>query len=536
MRILQKILCTTLAIGMLGISALAAEVEIPDEHLTDVKEGSDASINVLCIGNSILCHGPSESIGWSGNWGMAASSEDKDYYHLLQQKVADAGYTNVNWSFSGFAPFEREIDTRVDYDYASEIASMLAPSVQKAQPDVIIFQIGENVNKEHTSVSYENALTRLADYCRSVNPAVDVIFCKPFWGGNAKCKGAQNAALNGGFTYADLSQFNTAENMALGLFDHNGVASHPGDKGMENIAEEIFGQLNTVLYKKYVDPDQVTVKLNGRYLRFDVLPRLIEDRTMIPVRAVAEAFGAKVGWIDETQTVTIDTDATKIVMNLGESFFTKNGEKKDLDVPALEIDGRTLVPARAVAEALDCTVDWDNDTQTAYITMAETAAPVIGAVKAIDADPCEDLTTSGFYAGTNSRVTVVDEEGEHGKYIQVEATTDKKSWTYVWAKMVLEPGKTYVIEADIKALDKNGAGETVDSASVGFCLRYSGADHGIKMAGAKVDEWTHVTLEATLPESMESNPDGDAFGIFANPDGDVARSFAIDNVTVKIKE
>ena len=104
------------------------------------------------------------------------------------------------------------------------------------------------------------------------------------------CMGAQNAAINLGFTYADLAQFNTNDNKAIGLFEHGGVANHPGDKGMANIAEEIFKQLDIILYKKYKDPEQVEVKLDGKYITFDVLPRLVNDRTMIPVRAVAEAF------------------------------------------------------------------------------------------------------------------------------------------------------------------------------------------------------------------------------------------------------
>lgn len=535
MSILRKILVAALAAGMLTGVALAAEAEIPDEHLTDVKEAHEAEISILCIGNSILNHGPSDSIGWSGSWGMAASSADKDYYHLLQGKVADAGYTNVSWSSTGLATFERTIDTRVDYDYASEIAAQLAPSVDKAKPDVVIFQIGENVSSPHTTDSYENALTMLAAYCKKVNPDVEVIFCKPFWGGTSKCDGAQNAALHLGYTYADLSQFNTADNKALGLFEHSGVASHPGDLGMENIAEEIFGQLETILYKKYVDPEQVAVKLDGRYLRFDVLPRLIDDRTMIPVRAVAEAFGAEVGWIDETETVTIDTDETKITMKLGEGFFTKNGKKIDLDVPAREIDGRTLVPARAIAEALDCEVDWDDATQTAYIALP-VDVKAAAFPKAIDADPCNDTKTSGFYAGSSSKLTVAEDDEEHGKVIHVEATTDKKSWTYIWARMDLEPGKTYVIEADIKALPKNGAGDTIETLGIGFCLHYDNADHGVKMATGKVDEWTHVSFECEIPETMVKLPDNDAFGIFANPDGDVAGSFAVDNITVKVKE
>lgn len=534
MNFFKKVLFSALLLGALSAAAFAADAEIPDEHLKDIKDSDAQSISILCVGNSILAHGPSESIGWSGSWGMAASSKDKDYFHLLQQKVADAGYENVTWSSVGVAPLERAIDKRMDYDYASEINSMLAPSVTKALPDVVIFQIGENVNQDPTRASYELALTKLAEYCMSVNPDVQIIFCKPFWDGTALCMGAQNAAINLGFTYADLAQFNTNDNKATGLFEHAGVANHPGDKGMANIAEEIFKQLDVVLYKKYRDPEQVEVKLDGKYVHFDVLPQIVNDRTMIPVRAVAEAFGAKVGWEEETETVIIENDSTKILMKLGENFFTKNGEKMDLDSPAFETGGRTLVPARAIAESLDCKVDWDDKTQTALISSPVEEEAKIPA--AIDADPCENLKTNGFYAGGNSKVTVVDDDEEHGKVFKVEATTAGKSWTYIWVKMDFEPGKTYIVEADLKGSDKNGADETVEKGNIGFCLHFDGKDHGIKMTQVKTNEWTHVSVEYTIPADMTKNPDNDSFGIFADPLDGIANSFLVDNITVKVKE
>lgn len=248
----------------------------------------------------------------------------------------------------------------------------------------------------------------------------------PFWGGDAKCLGVKDAAIETGFTYADLSQFNTDENKAIGLFEHSGVAIHPGDQGMANIADEIFKQLEVVLYKKYVDPNQVEVKLDGKYVYFDVPAQIIDSRTMIPIRAVAEAFSADVAWDGETETVTITRPGEEIVMKLGENFFTKNGEKIDLDVPALETGGRTLVPARAIAEAFDCKVDWDEAAWTAIIISPEKTTAVLTGID----DKCDSLNASGFY-GSGSKLTIVDEDEKQGKAIYVEATTSAKSWTYI---------------------------------------------------------------------------------------------------------
>ena len=99
MNFLKKAVFTALTLGMVSGMAFAAEPEIPDEHITNITPGSEEQISILCVGNSILNHGPSADIGWSGSWGMAASSADKDYYHLLQDKVKEAGYTKRRLEF-----------------------------------------------------------------------------------------------------------------------------------------------------------------------------------------------------------------------------------------------------------------------------------------------------------------------------------------------------------------------------------------------------------------------------------------------------
>ncbi len=103
----KTFLLTILLLGMMSVTSFAQEAPIPDELLSDLQVGNDDEIHILCVGNSILRHGNADNIGWHGDWGMAASAEDKDYYHLLQKKVADAGFTGVSWSRTGIAPFER---------------------------------------------------------------------------------------------------------------------------------------------------------------------------------------------------------------------------------------------------------------------------------------------------------------------------------------------------------------------------------------------------------------------------------------------
>lgn len=103
----------------------------------------------------------------------------------------------------------------------------------------------------------------------------------------------------------------------------------------------------------------------------DASPVIKNSRTMLPVRFVAEAFGAKVGWDGATSTVTLEgTDGRTVSIKIGASSLTLNGESVALDSPAYidPASNRTYLPVRAVAEALGATVFWNGDISMAMLT------------------------------------------------------------------------------------------------------------------------------------------------------------------------
>lgn len=106
---------------------------------------------------------------------------------------------------------------------------------------------------------------------------------------------------------------------------------------------------------------------NGIATPLDVPAQLINSRTMVPLRAIFEALGAYVHWEDSTQTITAIKDDTVVILVIGKNSINVNGVDKPLDVPAMLVDSRTLVPARAVAESFGCDVLWDDATQTVTI-------------------------------------------------------------------------------------------------------------------------------------------------------------------------
>lgn len=92
----------------------------------------------------------------------------------------------------------------------------------------------------------------------------------------------------------------------------------------------------------------------------DIMPIIQNDRTLVPVRFISENMGAGVDWNQNTKTVTIKTKSRTVSLVLGSDIMTVNGENVTLDVAAQEIGGRTLIPLRALSEALGKQVFWDD--------------------------------------------------------------------------------------------------------------------------------------------------------------------------------
>ena len=132
------------------------------------------------------------------------------------------------------------------------------------------------------------------------------------------------------------------------------------------------------------DPDATilgfdSVFSNAASFKFDTPPVIKDGRTLVPVRAITEGFGADVNYVDATKTVTITKDGTVISLVIGSSTATVNGVEVALDSQAGITNDRTYVPLRFVLEALNLDVQWDNDTRTIEIDdpTVDTIAPVI---------------------------------------------------------------------------------------------------------------------------------------------------------------
>ena len=123
----------------------------------------------------------------------------------------------------------------------------------------------------------------------------------------------------------------------------------------------MFVMLITLSINVFAADKVVAVHLDGNQLEFDVKPIIDNGRTLVPMRKIFESLGATVDWIDETQTAIAVKGDIKIEISIGKYEMFINSKSVSLDVPAQLINGRTLVPARAVSEGLQAKVDWNED-------------------------------------------------------------------------------------------------------------------------------------------------------------------------------
>ena len=143
-----------------------------------------------------------------------------------------------------------------------------------------------------------------------------------------------------------------------------------------SIATALFGLAMNV------SADEITVELDGQQIEFDVKPEIIEGRTMVPLRKIFEKIGAVVKWDNDTQTVSARKNSKTITLSIGSDELQIDKGKTDdqgnpiietvtLEVPAQEVSGRTLVPARAISESFGLKVDWDEKKHKVIITSDE---------------------------------------------------------------------------------------------------------------------------------------------------------------------
>ena len=125
-----------------------------------------------------------------------------------------------------------------------------------------------------------------------------------------------------------------------------------------------------------VSASDVTVKLKGELIEFDQPPVIEEGRTLVPLRKIFEALGANVEWNPDTRTVTAARGEKTIVLVIDSTEARAGDEVITLDVPARIINGRTLVPVRFIADSFGVRITWNDKERCVYLSEGLTDAGV----------------------------------------------------------------------------------------------------------------------------------------------------------------
>lgn len=121
----------------------------------------------------------------------------------------------------------------------------------------------------------------------------------------------------------------------------------------------LLGGIMTAPLQANAAQNPIQVEVDGKVLTLDVPPVTESGRTLVPIRAIVQAIGGTIKW-NPNGTITVDKEGNAITLKVGSKEAYKNQNKVVLDVPAKVINGRTMVPLRFVGEALGLQVGWNS--------------------------------------------------------------------------------------------------------------------------------------------------------------------------------
>ena len=216
-------------------NTVSAENQVTKSESVYFLGDENASNKVLILGNSITRHGVLEEIGWSGDWGMAASSRENDYVHQLNSELGADYYMMVRQASVWETRFNEE--NVLEDNFSEE---------QEFDADIIIFMLGENchslVQDKASQTVFYNKLNEFIDYFLAEGKVFILTTC--VWENALVDETIITIANERNLPIVDLNCVGAdSSNLAVGQFEHGGVASHPGDKGMALIASLLYDKI-----------------------------------------------------------------------------------------------------------------------------------------------------------------------------------------------------------------------------------------------------------------------------------------------------
>ncbi len=315
-------------------------------------------------------HPPDEKLGGTNDISTFAGTELGEYTTIEFQRKLDTGD-----SYDRPFPRSGNLKIIVAFGNRDDFAAMHS---FRATDTISIEAIKEE--KKYKDISVQEAKKMYDE-----DPSLMILDVSSAWK-NGHLPGAVNVEYNN--VASNLNKFN--KERAILVYCHGDApaifaADVLGKNGFPRVFRLLgnYGAWLNAGYsiEKYKEQTQVKFQINNDTYwldnvakQMDTKAMIIEGRTMLPIRYLAEALGAKVGWNANTQEVAIYLQFIEIKLQIGKADALINGKRVPIDAsndkvkPLVVPPGRTLLPLRFVAESLQCQVDWNPSLQEVLIS------------------------------------------------------------------------------------------------------------------------------------------------------------------------
>ena len=168
---------------------------------------------------------------------------------------------------------------------------------------------------------------------------------------------------------------------------------------------------------------EVKIEIDGKEMVPKDMPAVIIDgRTMLPMRQIAQKLGCEVNWNEAAQQIYVMRGSDIIVFTVNSKAGYENGKEFTMDVPATIVNDRTMLPVRALADALHLNIKWDDPNRTVIINSGDTDA------KEEPTKPESGQTTAGTLTGIQ---TPSAKDADQTFIIQADASMERYEKTFV---------------------------------------------------------------------------------------------------------
>lgn len=334
------------------------------------------------IGDSITA-GYANAEELSENPGYCAENTDnwKSYAGIVARNF-NADYNVIAYSGKGvyanrsMSSIEGNMTEEFGYEEVLHGSTSLNMSTKKLhnfaeyQPQVVFILLGENDNaapvpEDIFKTAYDNLLNKVRDsypdatvICASMS--MNIKYVRYF----DIIKELVEAPERG-----------EANKFHMVVFDEYRSVNewHPDGAEHERMAKKVIEKIDSIenVWDSPRTNSIVKVTLNGEGVAFDVQPKIVNNSTMVPLRAIAESLGFSVLWNEEDKSIMMTKGEKIVVMQIDNNKLFINDEAKELVTAPMIDSGRTLVPLRAVAESFDMEVDWNGEEMLVALKDAE---------------------------------------------------------------------------------------------------------------------------------------------------------------------